>query len=151
MFILIYACSKLRHYLSSSTCVVAYQTDVIKHILQHPILSGRIKMWVYALIEYDLTYELLKFMKGQVVAYFIVGYSIDPNKDELFSLGLTRPWKLFFNGLARREGQGIGVVLILYRGAIFETMTRLEYFCTNNQVEYDVILLRLQILSSMCV
>jgi hypothetical protein len=39
---LFYACSKLRHYLLSSTCIVAYQADVIKHILQQLILSKRI-------------------------------------------------------------------------------------------------------------
>jgi hypothetical protein len=39
---LFYACSKLQHYLLSSICIVACQTDVIKHMLQHPILSGRI-------------------------------------------------------------------------------------------------------------
>jgi hypothetical protein len=31
---LFYACSKLRHYLLSSTCIVAFQADVIKHMLQ---------------------------------------------------------------------------------------------------------------------
>jgi hypothetical protein len=31
---LFYACSKLRHYLLSITCVVACQTDVIRHMLQ---------------------------------------------------------------------------------------------------------------------
>jgi hypothetical protein len=30
---LFYACSKLRHYLSPSICVVACQADVIKHML----------------------------------------------------------------------------------------------------------------------
>jgi hypothetical protein len=30
---LFYACSKVRHYLLSSTCIVACQADVIKHIL----------------------------------------------------------------------------------------------------------------------
>jgi hypothetical protein len=44
---LFYACSKLRCYLLSSTCVVACQADVIKHMLQQPILSGRIKKWTY--------------------------------------------------------------------------------------------------------
>jgi hypothetical protein len=39
---LFYACSKLQHYLLSSICIVACQADVIKHMLQHPILSGRI-------------------------------------------------------------------------------------------------------------
>jgi hypothetical protein len=32
--------------------------------LQHLILSGRIGKWSYALIEYDLTYELSKSMNG---------------------------------------------------------------------------------------
>jgi hypothetical protein len=31
---LFYACSKLQHYLLASTCVVACQADVIKHMLQ---------------------------------------------------------------------------------------------------------------------
>jgi hypothetical protein len=39
---LFYACSKLRHYLLSSTCIVACQANVIKHMLQQPILNGRI-------------------------------------------------------------------------------------------------------------
>jgi hypothetical protein len=34
---LFYACSKLQHYLLASTCVVACQADVIKHMLQQLI------------------------------------------------------------------------------------------------------------------
>jgi ribonuclease HI len=48
----------------SSHCTVASQTDVIKYMLQNPIMSGRIGKWAYALIEYDLAYEPLKSMKG---------------------------------------------------------------------------------------
>jgi hypothetical protein len=79
---LFYACSKSPHYLLSSACIVACQADVIRHMLQQPILSGRIKKWAYALIEYDLAYEPLKSMKGQIVADFIVGHSIYENSDE---------------------------------------------------------------------
>jgi hypothetical protein len=68
--------------LLSSTFIVACQANVIKHMLQQPILSGRIRKWAYALIEYDLAYEPLKSMKGQVVADFIVGHSIDQNFDQ---------------------------------------------------------------------
>ena len=39
---LYHACAKMRHYLLSSTCVVACQVDVIKHMLYQPILHGRI-------------------------------------------------------------------------------------------------------------
>ena len=53
---LYYACTKLRHYLLFSTCIVVCQTDVIKHMLRKPILSGRIGKWAYALVEYDLAY-----------------------------------------------------------------------------------------------
>jgi ribonuclease HI len=83
---LFYACSKLKHYLLSSTCVVACQADVIKHILQQPILSGRIGKWTYTLIEYDLVNEPLKSMKGQVMEDFIIEHSIDENKDESCNL-----------------------------------------------------------------
>jgi hypothetical protein len=79
-------CSKLRHYLLSSTCIVACQADIIKHMLQQLILSETIRKWAYALIEYDLAYEPLKSMKGQVVTDFIVGHSIDKNKNELVNL-----------------------------------------------------------------
>jgi ribonuclease HI len=59
------------------------------------------------------------------------------------------PWKIFFDGSACREGQGVGVVLVSPRGVVFEQSIRLEYFCTNNQAQYKIILLGLQILSSM--
>jgi ribonuclease HI len=56
---------------------------------------------------------------------------------------------LFFDGSTCIEGQGVGVVLISPIGAIFKTLARLEYFCTNNQAEYEVIGLSRQIISSM--
>jgi ribonuclease HI len=146
---LFYACSKLQHYLLASTCVVACQADIIKHMLQRPILSGRIRKWAYALTEYDLAYEPLKSMKGQVVANFIVGHSIDQNSDESCNLVSIDPCKLFFNGSTCREGQDIGVVLVSSQGAVFEQSVHLEYFCMNNQAEYEAIRLGLQILSSM--
>jgi hypothetical protein len=57
MFLLYYACTKLRHYLLSSTCIVARQHDVIKHMLHQPILSGILGKWAYGLVEYDLVYK----------------------------------------------------------------------------------------------
>jgi hypothetical protein len=92
---LFHDCSKLQHYLLSSNCVVASQADVIKHMLQQPILSGRIRKWAYALIEYDLAYESLKLIKCQVVADFIVEHSIDQNNDESCNLVSIHPWMLF--------------------------------------------------------
>jgi hypothetical protein len=85
---LYFACAKMRHYLLSITCVVACQADVIKHMLYRPILRGRIGKWAYALIEYVLTFEPLKALKGQVLADFIVEHGIDLD-DEINYLTFT--------------------------------------------------------------
>jgi hypothetical protein len=64
------------------------------------------------LIEYDLAYESLKSIKGQVVVDFIIEHSIDQNSNESYNFMSIHPWKLFFDGSACREGQGVGIVLI---------------------------------------
>jgi hypothetical protein len=56
---LYYACSKFRHYILSSSCIVACQYDVIKYMLLKSILSGMVGKWAFVLVEYDLAYEPL--------------------------------------------------------------------------------------------
>jgi ribonuclease HI len=62
---------------------------------------------------------------------------------------LLTPWKLFFDGLVCSDKQGIWIVFISPNGAYFEVASRLEYFCTNNQVGYEALLFGLEILESM--
>jgi hypothetical protein len=89
-------CSKFRHYILSSSCIVACQYDVIKHRLLKPFLSGRIGKWAYALVEYDLAYELLILLKGQVVADFIVNHAVDV--DHSVNFVQLNPWGFYFDG-----------------------------------------------------
>jgi ribonuclease HI len=148
-FSLYYACTKLRHYLLSSTCIVTCQTNVIRHMLHRPILSGRLGKWAYCLVEYDLVYESFKSIKGQIVADFIVEHWVDIECDLDVGLILLTPWKLYFDGSTCSDGKSVGIVFISPNGACFEMASRLEYFCTNNQAEYEALLLRLEILESM--
>jgi hypothetical protein len=90
----------MRHYLLSSTCVVACQADVIKHMLYRLILRGRIDKWAYTLIEYDLTYEPLRSLKGQVLADFIIEHGIELIMKSITLLLLTRNYILMI-GLQR--------------------------------------------------
>jgi hypothetical protein len=102
-------------------------------MLYQPILSGKIGKWAYALIEYDLSVEPLKTLKGHILVDFIVEHSIDLG-DEIRYLTST-PWKIYFNGSAYKEGQDVGLVIISSNGAKFVTSSRLNYYCTNNQVK----------------
>jgi ribonuclease HI len=118
-------------------------------MLQNLIMSGRTGKWAYALIEYDLAYEPLKSMKGQVVADFIVEHRIeDTYKLDISYLTVT-PWTLYFDGSVCNEGQGIGIVLISPSNAYFDFTSRLETCCTNNQAEYKALLFGLELLSGM--
>jgi ribonuclease HI len=146
---LFYACTKCRCYLLSSHCTVSGQADVIKYMLYNPIMSGRIGKWAYALIEYDLAYEPLKSMKGQVVAYFIVEHRInDTHKLDMSYLTIA-PWTLYFNGSVYNEGQGIDIVLVSPSNVSFDFSSRLKTYCTNNQAEYEALLFGLELLSCM--
>jgi ribonuclease HI len=144
---LYYACSKFRHYILSSSCIVACQYDVIKHMLLKPILSGRMGKWAYALVEYDLAYEPLQSMKGQVVVDFIVDHVVDV--DHSISLVQLKPWGLYFDGSVCSKGQRAGCVVVSSSGVYIELSIRLEFACTNNQVEYESLLHGLEFLRDL--
>jgi hypothetical protein len=116
-------------------------------MLYWPILYGRIGKWTYALIEYDLTYEPLKALKGQVLADFIIEHGIELG-NEINYLTFT-PWKLYFDGSVCKDSQGVSVVLISSSGAKIEMSSQLNFHCTNNPTEYQALLFGLIMLRSM--
>ena len=83
-------------------------------------MSGRLGKWAYSLIEYDLIYEPLKSMKGQIVANFIVEHRVDIEHDLDVDYVHITPWKLYFDGSTCSEGQGIDIVLVSPNDAYFE-------------------------------
>jgi ribonuclease HI len=143
---LYYACSKFRPYILSSSCVVTCKFDILKHMIQKPILSGRMGKWAYSLVEYDLTYELLTAVRGQVVANFIVDHSEDAREACYVE---AQPWKLFFDGSVCSRGCGIDYVTVSPVGVKYEMVVHLEYKCTNNRAEYEALAAGLEMLLNM--
>lgn len=92
------------------------------------------------LVEFDLRYELAKAVKGQVLANLVVEHD-----GGMIGLIEPAPWVLFFDGSVCSQGCGIGLVIILPRGSIFESAILVEQ-STNNQVQYQVVLRGLQLL-----
>ena len=97
----------------------------------------------------DLFYESLRAVRDQIVADFIVEHQINDEHDLEVSYIICTPRKLYFDGLVCDDGRGIGVVLISLNGSIFEFSNWSKEDCTNNQVEYEALLLGLEILQSM--
>jgi ribonuclease HI len=126
---------------------VACQYDVIKHMLLKPILSGMIGKWAYVLVEYDLAYEPLRSMKGQVVADFIVNHAI--NVDHLVNFIQLKSWGLSFDGSVYSKGQGAMCVVVFPSGVHIDLSIRLEFACTINQVEYESLLHGLEFLRDL--
>jgi hypothetical protein len=116
-------------------------------MLLKPILSGRIGKWAYALVEYDLAYESLRSMKGQVVADFIVDHAIE--MDHPISLIQLSPWSLYFDGSVCAKGQGARCVIVSPSGVDIDLSVILEFACTNNQVEYESLLHGLEYLRDL--
>ena len=57
-------------------------------------------------VEYDLAYESLRAIKGQIVADFIVEHQINDEHDLEVGYITCTPWKLYFDGSVCDDGQG---------------------------------------------
>jgi hypothetical protein len=104
--------------------------------LLKPILSGRVGKWAYALVENDLAFEPLRSIKGQAVADFIVDHAVDV--DHTINFVQIKPWGLYFDGSICSKGHGAR--LYLPSGIYIDLSVRIEFACTNNQVEYESLL-----------
>jgi ribonuclease HI len=85
-------------------------------------------------------------LRGQIVVDFIVEHHVDIAYEEEACLVEIIPWKIYFDGFSCKEGQGIGVFLFSPNGMCYEASVRLEYYCTNNQAEYNDLLFGLQVM-----
>ncbi|XP_024164021.1 uncharacterized protein LOC112171000 [Rosa chinensis] len=167
---LYFSACKLRHYMLSFTTSIIAQTDLVKYMLSRPILRGRIGKWVLALSEFSLQYVPQKAVKGQAIADFLAHHpmlDIPTVKElEIATATTTRPdlaripeyaiwyqatvflqpWVLFFDGSRTDILAGAGVVLENPAGDRFSYYFQLEFKCTNNQAEYEALIIGLEVL-----
>ncbi|XP_075515608.1 uncharacterized protein LOC142550256 [Primulina tabacum] len=151
---LYYACTKLRHYLIQSRVFVVAKTDLIKYMLNRPILSGRIGKWSLALAEFTSTYYSQKLIKGQAIVDFLADHpSLDGfigEQAEFPVCGVgVQPWELKFDGSSTETAAGAGIVITSPRGVKTALSFNLGFPCTNNQAEYEALVIGLEILKDL--
>lgn len=60
-----------------------------------------------------------------------------------------KPWSLLFDGSRTQEVSGCGIILISPEGLRIELSFQFDFQCTNNQAEYEAIVIGLEILREL--
>ena len=144
-FALIIASRKLRHY---------FQAHVINVMTDHPLkkamnkleAAGRLIQWAVELSEFDIKYQPRHAIKAQALADFIAKFT--PSCDDL-EVVEDKKWIIHVDGLSTQHAGGIGIVLQSPEGDRLKYKVRLQYQITNNEVEYETLLKRLELVKSI--
>ena len=131
--------------------------DPVKYVLSKPALSGWLARWGFLLTEYEIIYIPQKAIKGQALADFLVDHPIltiweisdDFLDEEIFYVNFFPSWMMFFDGLARFDGTGVGVVFVLPQRQILPYSFVIRERCSNNVVEYQALIIGLQMAIEM--
>jgi hypothetical protein len=152
IYAVLVASRKLHHYFQAHRVVVVTSFP-LRAILHNSNATGNIAKWDAELIEFQLDFQPQHAVKSQVLADFIVEWTpplsapggpnpdSDPTPAEPRGPVLTEPhWTLFFDGSARQQVGGVGVVLIDPSEDQVKYMVHLKFKATNNMAEYEALI-----------
>ena len=139
-FALITVACKLKPYFQAHTIVVLTDKP-LRQAMSNPKVVKRMALWAIELSEFDIQYRLCTAIKGQVVADFIAKFTnVEDQGAEEYP-----QWSIHMNGSSNRQASGTGVVLRSPKGDKIECMIRLDFPTTNNKVEYETLVARLDL------
>ena len=112
--------------------------------------------WAIKLNEFDIQYRPRSSMKVQVLANFIIECTISDNNsedepnDKLKQVetpepDLTLMWVLHIDGVSNAQGSRADLILTNFEGIVIEYALRFNFKASNNQAEYEALLVGLKI------
>ncbi|KAL0373856.1 UNVERIFIED_CONTAM: Gag-Pol polyprotein [Sesamum radiatum] len=104
-----------------------------------PDASGRLVKWAVELGEYDIEYQGRTSIKAQALADFIVEFTGEQIQEE------KKGWLLHVDGSSNATNGGAGILLQGPDGIEIEVAARLSFPTTNNEAEYEAMVLGLQL------
>ena len=121
----------------------------MKQILHKLATLGRLVKWAIELSKFDIRYKPRTMIKGQVLAYFIMEFtSIKPIETAQLASDLPI-WRLSVDGVANAQGSGVGLQLTSLDGIDMEYALRFGFQASNNEVEYEAVIVGLNLSHSM--
>ncbi|GJW24446.1 reverse transcriptase domain-containing protein [Tanacetum coccineum] len=147
---LVHASKRLKRYFQTHTIIVITDQP-IKQVLSRPEVARRLQKWSIELGEYDIQYRPRTSVKGQILADFIVERPKDDFPDTPMEVEeeLPNPWTLFTDGSSCVDGSGAGLILMDPEGAEFTYALRFRFEATNNEAEYEALIVGLKIAEQM--
>ena len=107
---LVIAARKLHPYFQAHTIEISTEYPM-KQVLYKPETSGRLMKWVIELSEFDIRYKSKTTIKGQVLADFVMEFTL-AELTEATQLTSDLPiWRLSVDGAANAQGSGVGLIL----------------------------------------
>ncbi|XP_065619912.1 uncharacterized protein LOC136063443 [Quercus suber] len=160
---LVYYVSKSLHgaeirYLPLEKAVLALP---LRAILRSADYIGRIAKWGTILRAFDIKYMPRTSVKGQVLADLVAEFTepqleeVKPTSDmDEKSIGVISQqgpsrWEVNVDGAANQKGSGMGLVLVSPERIIIEKSLRLDFSATNNEAEYDALLMGMSVVQRM--
>ena len=151
---------KLPHYFQAHTIIVLTQFP-LKTILRSADYTGRVAKWGTILGAFDIKYMPRTSIKGQVLTDLVAEFTEPPIK-ELEAAGdmdeklvgtvsqyRLPTWEVYVDGASNQKGSGVGLVLISLENVIIEKSLRLDFSATNNEAEYEALLIGMAIVQRM--
>ncbi|XP_070664565.1 uncharacterized protein [Malus domestica] len=154
---LVFAIQKLKHYMHAYTIHMVAKADPVKYVMSKPVLTGRLAKWALLLNQYEIIYVSAKAIKGQALANFLADHPIpadwkildDLLDEDVFYIDIFPTWRMFFDGSARADGAGAGVVFMSPQRQILPYSFQLSELCSNNVAEYQAMIIKLQMVINM--
>ena len=74
---------------------------------------------------------------------------MDEKSVGIISVQCSTPWEVHVDGAANQRGSGVGLVLVSLEKIIIEKSLRLGFSTTNNEVEYEALLMGMTMIQKM--
>ncbi|OMO79285.1 hypothetical protein COLO4_24480 [Corchorus olitorius] len=123
-------------------------------MLTRPLLKGRLGKWCLALSKFSFKYIPQKAVKGQAIADFLAGHSCLDLGEEIEDMNFVMevsliPWVLEFDGSSITNSVGAGTVITSPDDDYKMMSFHLDFDCTNNQAEYEALIIGIELLREM--
>ncbi|GJV71972.1 reverse transcriptase domain-containing protein [Tanacetum coccineum] len=146
---LVHASRRLQRYFQAHTITVLTNTP-IKHMLTEPEKTGRVAKWAIKLGENDIVF--LRRNEKETPADFLVKITFEYNEKKEKPKEVpdsNSKWRLYTDEASKLDGSGAGLMLIDPECKEYTYALRFEFETTNNEAEYEALLVGLWIAQEM--